>query len=121
MALPSAKPYLGTPPRVRALAVTSARRSSAAPEVPSLQEAGVAGYDFSSEFGLVLPARTPVEIVQRLSTELTRILKLAEIRDKLAAQGAEPVAASPEAYAAAIRSDIGKWAAVIKSAGIRAE
>jgi tripartite-type tricarboxylate transporter receptor subunit TctC len=120
VALPSAKPYLA-PPRVRALAVTSAKRSPAAPDVPSLHEAGVTGYDFSSEFGLVVPSRTPADIVARLNTEILRILKLPDVRERLAQQGAQPAGNAPEEYAAAIKADIDKWAQVIKAAGIRAE
>lgn len=102
VALPSAKPFM-SPPRVRALAVTSSRRSPAAPDIPTLQEAGVPGYDYNSAFGLVLPAHTPREIVVRLSAELLRILKL------------------PEEYAATIKADIAKWAQVVKAAGIKAD
>jgi len=120
VALPSAKPYF-SPPRLRALAVTSGKRSPAEPDVPTMHEAGVTGYDFSSEFGLTLPARTPADIVARLNTELVRILKLPDLRERLATQGAEAVGSTPEGYAAAIRSDITKWAQVIQTAGIKGE
>jgi tripartite-type tricarboxylate transporter receptor subunit TctC len=120
VALPSAKPYL-SPPRVRGLAVTSTRRSPAAPDIPTMQEAGVAGYDYNSAFGLALPANTPKEIVARLSSELLRVLKLPEIRERLIAAGTEPAGNLPEEYAAAIKADLVKWAQVVKAAGIKAE
>jgi tripartite-type tricarboxylate transporter receptor subunit TctC len=120
VALPSAKPFL-SPPRVRALAVTSTRRSPAAPEIPTMQEAGVQGYDYNSAFGLALPAHTPKEIVARLSSELLRVLKMPDVRDRLSAAGTEPAGNLPEEYAAAIKADIAKWAQVIKAAGIKAE
>ena len=107
VALPSAKPSL-SPPRVRGLAVTSSRRSPAVPEIPTMQEAGVAGYDYNSAFGLALPANTPREIVARLSSELLRVLKLPEIRERLTAAGTEPAGNLPEEYAAAIKADIVK-------------
>lgn len=120
VALPSAKPYLA-PPRVRGLAVTSARRSQTVPDIPTMQEAGVPGYDYNSAFGLALPANTPREIVVRLSNELLRILKLPDIRERLTAAGTEPAGNLPEEYAATIKADIVKWAQVIRAAGIKAE
>ncbi len=120
VALPSAKPYLA-PPRVRGLAVTSSRRSPTVPDIPTMQEAGVAGYDYNSAFGLALPANTPKEIVARLSGELLRILKLPDIRERLTAAGTEPAGNLPEEYAAAIKADLIKWAQVVKAAGIKAE
>ncbi|RPI41668.1 MAG: tripartite tricarboxylate transporter substrate binding protein [Betaproteobacteria bacterium] len=120
VALPSAKPFL-SPPRVRPLAVTGSRRAMAVPDVPTMHEAGVTGYAYSSDFGLVLPARTPREIVARLSGELLRVLKMPEVRDRLAAAGTEPAGNLPEEYAQMIRADIAKWAQVVKAAGIKAE
>ena len=120
VALPSAKPFM-SPPRVRALAVTGSRRAGAAPEVPTMHEAGVTGYAYSSDFGLVLPGHTPKEIVSRLSGELLRVLKMAEVRERLAAAGTEPAGNLPEEYAAMIKADLVKWAQVVRAAGIKAE
>jgi len=120
VALPSAKPFF-SPPRVRALAVTGPRRSSAAPEIPTMHEAGVIGYEYSSDFGLVLPGNAPKDIVSRLSTELLRVLKMPEIRDRLAAAGTEPAGNLPEEYAAMIKTDLVKWSQVVKAANIKAQ
>jgi tripartite-type tricarboxylate transporter receptor subunit TctC len=120
VALPSAKPFM-SPPRVRALAVTGPRRSPAAADVPTMHEAGVTGYAYSSDFGLVLPGNAPREIVTRLSSELLRVLKMADVRERLAAAGTEPAGSSPEDYAALIRADLAKWTQVVKAAGIKPE
>ena len=120
VALPSAKPFL-QPPRVRALAVTGPRRSSAAPQIPTMHEAGVTGYAYSSDFGLVLPGNTPKEIVSRLSSELLRVLKMPEVRERLAAAGTEPAGNLPEEYAAMIKADLLKWSQVVKAANIQAQ
>jgi len=120
VALPSAKPFMA-PPRVRALAVTGPRRSPAASDVPTMHEAGVIGYEYSSDFGLVLPGNAPRDIVSRLSAELTRVLKMPDVRERLAAAGTEPAGNLPEEYAAMIRTDLAKWAQVVKVAGIKPE
>ncbi len=121
VALPSAKPFMSSPPRVRALAVTGPRRAAAAPEVPTMHEAGVTGYAYSSDFGLVLPGNAPREVVSRLSAELLRVLKMPDVRERLAAAGTEPAGNLPEEYAAMIKTDLAKWAQVIKAAGIKPE
>ncbi|MBX3662982.1 MAG: tripartite tricarboxylate transporter substrate binding protein [Burkholderiales bacterium] len=105
--------------KIRALAVTTAQRSSAAPNLPTLQEAGVAGYEAGSWFGLLAPAKVPKDIVARLSAENDRILKLPDVRERLSAQGAEPVGGKPEEFAAFIRSEQVKWRKVIQDAGIK--
>ena len=119
-ALPSAMPYL-TSNRVRPIAITSRHRSAAVPQVPTFIESGVTNFEFSSEFGLLMPARTPREIIVRLNQELARILRMSEVRERLATQGAEPVGNSPEEYAAAIKADLARWAKVVTAAGIRAD
>jgi tripartite-type tricarboxylate transporter receptor subunit TctC len=119
-ALPSAMPYL-TSNRVRPIAITSRSRSAAVPQVPTFIESGVPDFEFSSEFGLLMPARTPREIIVRLNQELARILRLSDVRERLATQGAEPVGNSPEEYAVAIKADLARWAKVVAAAGIRAD
>jgi len=104
--------------RIRGLAVTTARRSPAAPNLPTLQEAGVPGYEASSWFGLLAPAGTPKDIVQKLSTETARILKLPDVHERLSALGATPVGGTPEEFAAFIRNEQTKWRKVIQQAGI---
>jgi tripartite-type tricarboxylate transporter receptor subunit TctC len=107
--------------KIRALAVSSAKRAAAAPEVPTLAEAGVPGFEAVSWFGLVAPAATPQPIVQALWAETARILKLPDINRRISELGAEPVGSTPQQYAAFIQSEIVKWRKVIKDAGVRLE
>ncbi len=107
--------------RLRALAVTSAKRSAAAPDVPSIAESGFPGFDGSSWFGLVGPAGMPREIVLKLQTEIASILGKPEIRERLIGLGADPVGDSPEAFAAYMRSETAKWGAVVTSSNIKAD
>lgn len=107
--------------RLRALGVTSSRRSPAVPEVPTIAEAGVPGFEAVAWFGVLAPGQTPPAIVAKLNAEIVRIVKLPEIRERLASEGAEPVGNSPEELAAIIRSDIAKWDKLIKTFGIVAD
>lgn len=107
--------------RLRALGITSSRRSSAVPDVPTIAEAGVPGFEGSSWFGLVAPSRTPPAIVAKLNAELVRIMNLPDIRAQFVNEGAEPVGDTPEQFAATIRSEIAKWGKVIKAVGIAAD
>ena len=105
--------------RTRVLAVTSSRRSSALPEVPTMAEAGVTGYDVVGWNGLLAPAGTPRPVIAKLNAEIVRILRSAEVADTLKKHGVDIVAGTPEHFANAIRLDIGKWAQIIKDAGIK--
>ena len=107
--------------KIRALAVSSRERAAAAPEIPTVAEAGVPGFEALSWFGLNAPAKTPREIVTKLSTETQRILKLTDVRERIVGLGAQPVGGTPREYAAFIESEIAKWAKVIRSAGVKAE
>ena len=107
--------------KVRAIAVTTAKRSALAPELPTIAETGLAGFDINTWFGLFVPAGTPREIVERLHGEFTRALALADIREKLVALGAEPVGSRPEEFATYIRAEADKYARVIKASGARAD
>jgi len=107
--------------KLRALAVTSAKRSEGLPEVPTIAESGLPGYDSTQWYGVLAPAGTSRAIVVRLHDEIVRALRTAEVMQRLAADGAEPVGSSPEEFAAFIKSEIDKWAQVASAAGIRAE
>lgn len=105
--------------KMRALAVTSKRRISAAPEVPTFEEAGVPGYEAIGWFGAVAPAQTPADIVNRLNREIAAALSVPEIRERALAAGAEPLTNTPQEFAAIIREETRKWALVIRTAGIK--
>jgi tripartite-type tricarboxylate transporter receptor subunit TctC len=107
--------------RVRALGASSAQRIAAMPELPTLAEAGVRGYDFSTWYGLLAPAGTARGIVQRLNEEAAKILDDADTRERFAADGIEPRKSSPEEFAAFIQRDIERWAKVVAATGLRAE
>jgi tripartite-type tricarboxylate transporter receptor subunit TctC len=104
--------------RLRALGVSSRTRSAAMPDVPTIAEAGVPGYEFTSWFGMFAPAGTPREVVQRLSAESAKVMASADIREKLPAMGNEAVGSTPEQFAAKFRADIAQYATVVKEAGI---
>ena len=107
--------------RLRAVAVSTSKRSPFMPEVPTVSEAGVPGYSASNWWGLWSPGGTSRTIVQRLNDEVARILQGAELRDRLAAEGAEPLGATPEAFARQVRDEIAFWRKVAREAGIKAE
>ncbi|MBY0266643.1 MAG: tripartite tricarboxylate transporter substrate binding protein [Burkholderiales bacterium] len=115
-----AVPYLKAN-RLRALAVTSLKRSSALPEVPTLDEAGIPGFDSTAWWGLLAPAKTPKPIIDRLYNVTTATMKLPEIRARLDQLGAEPAGHTPEAFDQLIRDDIAKWGKVVKALGITAD
>ena len=107
--------------RLRGLGVTGAKRAGAAPDVPTIAEAGVPGYEATQWFGVLAPAGTQREIIARLHAEITRALQAAEVRQRLAGDGADLVGSTPEEFTAFIRSETAKWAKVVKSAGIQPE
>jgi tripartite-type tricarboxylate transporter receptor subunit TctC len=104
--------------KIRALAVSAAKRSSAMPDLPTIAEAGVPGYNSSAWFGLVAPAGAPKPVIDKLASETQRILKLPDVNERLSGLGAEPVGDRPEQFAAHITSEIAKWAKVIKDANV---
>ena len=118
--MPAALPMVRTG-RLRALGVTGLARSIAAPEVPTIAESGFPGFEAVTWIGAVAPAGTPPAIVARLNKELVEIMQAADMREKMIAQGAEPLTNTPEQFAAYIKSEIGKWAAVVRQAGIAAQ
>jgi tripartite-type tricarboxylate transporter receptor subunit TctC len=107
--------------KLRALAVTSPKRSEALPDIPTVAESGLAGYDSTQWYGVLAPAGAPREIVARLHEEMVRALRDPEVGKRLAADGAEPVGSSPEEFAAFIKSESEKWARVALAAGIKPE
>ena len=107
--------------RLRCLGTTGAKRASVLPEVPTVSEAGVPGYESSQWYGVLVPARTSKEIVTKLHTEIVRILQTPDMKDRLAADGTEPVGGTPEDFARYIREELVKWAKVAKAAGIKPE
>lgn len=104
--------------KVRALAVTTTTRSGVAPELPTISEAGVPGYELSSWYGLLAPAGTPAAIVNRLQREVARIFNAADLREKLLAQGVEPLANAPDQFASRLTAEIAKWNKLARAAGI---
>jgi len=107
--------------KIRALAVTPAKRSPAAPDLPTLDEAGLKGYDASSWFGLFAPAGTPGEVVAKIAAESQRILQLPDVRDRLLGLGAQPVGSAPAEFGKFVQDEISKWAGVIRKAGVKLE
>ena len=107
--------------KLRAIAVTTAKRAPALPEVPTIAESGVPGYDHGPWNGFLAPGRTPASIIARLNDETARILQQPEIKTIFLNEGAEPVGNRPEEFGAIIRSETAKWAKVIHAAGIKAD
>lgn len=105
--------------KLRALAVTSTRRSSMAPNIPTLAESGVPGFDVSSWYGLVVPAGTPKEVVARLHDAAVAALRSPEVKKRFASSDLEPVGSTPEQFGTFMRSEVAKWAKVIKESGMQ--
>jgi tripartite-type tricarboxylate transporter receptor subunit TctC len=101
--------------------VTGAQRTTAAPDVPTIAEAGVPGYEAVQWYGMVAPTNTPREIITRLNRDMLAILEMPDVRAKFAADGGDPAGSSPEEFARYIRSETDKWQKVAKSAGINPE
>ncbi len=105
--------------KIRALAVTTKRRISAAPDVPTFEQAGLPGYEAIGWFGAAAPAGTPVELIKRLNSEITTALSSPEVKERAIAAGAEPFPTSPQEFAAIIRDETKKWGEVVRTAGIK--
>jgi tripartite-type tricarboxylate transporter receptor subunit TctC len=117
---PSVLPHVRTA-RLRGLAVTSLKRSHAAPDLPTLHEAALPGFDNSAWHCLLAPANTPPVVINRLHTETVRVLRLPETVERMASQGVDVIAGTPAELAAYIRQDLVKFEKLIKSAGIKIE
>ena len=107
--------------KLRALAVTTAKRSAVAPDVPTLSESGLAGYEVGSWQGVFAPAGTPPAIVKRLNAEIVKIINMPDVKEKLIGLGAEPVGDTSEEFAALVKTEVAKWAEVVKQSGAKVD
>lgn len=107
--------------KLRAIGLTTLKRSSAAPEIPTLHEQGVSGFDTSTWYGIAAPAGTPPAIVSRWQTEVSKALQQPDVRERLASEGAEFVGDMPDAFAEFVRNEVQKWARVVRHAGMKPE
>ncbi len=107
--------------RLRALAISSSKRSAAAPELPTVAESGMPGFDVSTWFGMLAPRGTPKEIIDRLDGEVRKIVQMADVRARLISQGADPIGSTPEEFRTYLKSELVKWEKAVKAVGVRIE
>ncbi len=107
--------------KLRGMAITTLRRSSIAPELPTIAESGFPGFESGTWYGLMAPARTPRDIVTRVNGAVVKAVQLPDVREKLLAQGADPIVTTPGEMGEFVRGEIAKWGKVAKAANIRAE
>jgi len=107
--------------RLRALATTGEKRSATVPHLPTVSESGLPGYVVTSSYGILVPVGTPKEIIARLNAETVKAMAAPEMRERLAAEGADPKSSTPEEFGAYLRAEIDKWAKVVKAANVKAE
>ena len=118
--MPGTMPFVRSG-KLRALAITSARRSQLAPDLPTMAEAGVPGYEVIGWNGLFVPKGTPPAVIARLNSEVAKVLRTPQTRQRLETQGAEPVGSTPEEFGRFFREDMARWGKIIKDKGIRSE
>jgi len=116
--MPSALPHVKAG-KLRAVAVSTLKRSPVAPDIPTVAESGLPGFEVSVWFGVLAPAKTPQPVVERLNQILVKALHTAEVRERLSTQGAEPIANTPDQFTQQMKRDIAKWAKVVKDADIK--
>ncbi|WP_431509632.1 tripartite tricarboxylate transporter substrate binding protein [Variovorax sp. DAIF25] len=104
--------------RMKMLAVTTAKRMSLFPDVPTLAESGMPGFEVGAWQGVMVPAGTPAPVVERLNAEIVKALKASDVRERLALQGAEPLGSTPAEYGAYVRKELARWAGVVKATGV---
>ena len=107
--------------RLRPLAVSTPHRAAALPDIPTLQEAGVSGYEMAGWYGVVAPRGTPAPIIDKLNREMVRILKLPDTRERLAGDGSEPVGSTPTEFGTHISTEVKRWASLIRELGLRGQ
>ena len=107
--------------QLRILAVTSEKRAKALPNAPTVNESGLAGYSFSTWVGLMTPANTPQDVIQRLNAEVDKVVTMPDVEQRFAAQAAESVGGPPEQFVELIQSEIGRWKKVVRGGNIRVE
>lgn len=107
--------------KLKAIAVTTSTRSSLLPNVPTIAEAGLIGYDANNWYGFLAPAHTPRAVIDKLHREIVKVLALPEVKERLAGVGAEPVGNSPQEFAAVIRADVAKWKRIVQETGAKAD
>ncbi len=118
--LPSSQPFIKSG-ALKAIAVTTQKRSSALPNVPTIAESGIPGFNFSTWYGMWAPKSMPQAIVQKLSNEIAQITRLPDVRERFLALGAEPIGNTAEEFAAFTKSELNKWARVVKQSGARVD
>lgn len=118
--LPSSQPFIRSG-ALKAIAVTTLRRSTALPNVPTIAESGLSGFNFSTWYGMWAPKSTPQAIVQKLSSEIAQIIRLPDVRERFLALGAEPVGNTAEEFTAFTKSELNKWARVVKQSGAKVD
>jgi tripartite-type tricarboxylate transporter receptor subunit TctC len=118
--LPSSQPFIKSG-ALKPIAVTTQKRSSSLPNVPTIAESGIPGFNFSTWYGMWAPKSMPQPIVQKLSNEIAQITRLPEVRERFLALGAEPVGNTAEEFAAFTKSELNKWARVVKQSGARVD
>jgi len=118
--LPSSMPFIKSG-AIRPLAVTTARRSSALPDVPTVAESGYPDFDISTWYGVWAPAATPAPVVQKLSRAIAAIVRMPAVREQFAALGAEPVGNTPDEFAAFAKKELTKWARIVKQSGAKVD
>jgi tripartite-type tricarboxylate transporter receptor subunit TctC len=107
--------------KVRAIAVTTAKRSAAAPDIPTIQEAGVPGYEYSLWNGLFVPAATPPAVVNKIAADVSRVLQMSDVHERLTSFGIDVLGTSPAEFKEFFFAELGKWAKVVKASGIQVD
>ena len=120
IALPPTLPHIKNG-RLRAIGMGSAQRSPALPDLLTIAEQGVAGYEVNSHFGVLAPGATPRDIIQKLNAALVQALQSAYVKERFAAIGTDAISSTPDQYAAFIKSEMAKWAQVVKKSGVRSD